>query len=234
MENKEVKNNNAEAWEAEYQKPQFLSLGTEPLSVVRDFTKWLRRKQKIDISDFVVLDLGCGNGKNVKYLIESFAKSGIGYDISKTAIAEANSLKGSLKLYYEVRSMGEVFPLEKESIDLVLDVTSSNSLSEKERELYLKEVSRVLKTDGYFFVRALCKDADDNAKTLLKESPGVEYDTYILPAVGVTERVFSKKDFETLYGKYFEILNLEKSTGYQKWGNQSYKRNYWIVYLKKK
>jgi tRNA G46 methylase TrmB len=56
-------NNNTQAWENEYKNPQFLTLGTEPLSVVKDFFRELRRKQKVDMSNFVVLDLGCGNGK---------------------------------------------------------------------------------------------------------------------------------------------------------------------------
>jgi hypothetical protein len=50
----------------------------------------------------------------------------------------------------------------------------------------------------------------------------------------MTERVFSKSDLESDYLTNFTILNIEKTTGYQKWGNQSYKRNYWIVYLQKK
>ena len=236
-----MKTTNALAWESEYKNPKFLTLGTEPLSDVREFAKWLRRKQKVDMADFAVLDLGCGNGKNLNYLVEEFAKSGIGYDISPTAVAHATrdaQVRGlGHSVRYEVRSIGDAFPLADESVDIVLDVTSSNSLNEKERAIYLSEVSRVLKTGGYFFVRALCKDGDTNAKNLIKESPGSEHDTYILPDVGVTERVFSKEDFTATYdrsqGGSFELLSLEKTSGYQKWGGQSYKRNYWIAYLRK-
>jgi ubiquinone/menaquinone biosynthesis C-methylase UbiE len=92
---------------------------------------------------------------------------------------------------------------------------------------------RVLKSGGFIFVRALCLDGDKNAKQLVKEFTGPEKDTYILPGVGVTERVFTKEDFTSMYSKHFEIIHLEKMEGYQKWGNQSYKRNYWVAYLKK-
>jgi SAM-dependent methyltransferase len=226
--------NNHLAWEKEYRSPQFLTLGTDPLSCVRDLTKWLRRKQKVDMTDFVVLDLGCGNGKNIKYIVESFAKSGIGYDISATAIAQASELKKDLPIHYEVRSIGGRYPLEDESIDLVLDMTSSNALNEVERVIYHDETFRVLKSGGYFFVRALCLDGDDNAKNLIKQFPGLEKDTYILAETGITERVFSKKDFLDLYSKFFQVVSLEKTSGYQKWGNQSYKRNYWLACLKKR
>lgn len=226
--------NNHHAWEQEYKQPQFLTLGTEPLTVVKEFCKWLRREEKVDLEKCTVLDLGCGNGKNVKYFVEGYAQSGIGYDISKTAISTAKKLSEGLDITYEVRSIGETFPLENKSIDIVLDVTSSNSLNESEREIYLQEISRVLKSGGCLFVRTLCLDGDKNAKQLLKDYPGGEQDTYVLPGVGVTERVYSQQDLKTTYEKYFEILHLEKTTGYQKWGNQSYKRNYWVMYAKMK
>ena len=226
--------NNSQAWEKEYNDPKFLTLGTEPLSVVKDFFRDLRRKYGVDLDQVKVLDLGCGNGKNVIYAVENFCKSGIGYDFSRTAIQHAKKLSEGLNVQYEVRSIGEKFPLENESVDIVLDVTSSNSLSESERDIYLQETHRVLKTGGYMFVRALCLDGDKNAKQLIKENPGSEKDTYVLPSVGVTERVFTKQDFMDLYSKYFEIVEIEKAEGYQKWGNQSYKRNYWIAYLKKR
>jgi len=71
-----------------------------------------------------------------------------------------------------------------------------------------------LKTGGYFFVRALCKDGNKNVKNLLKLSPGREYDTYVLKEIGLTERVFSREDFVKMYGN-FKILNLERKQAIQ-------------------
>ena len=134
---------------------------------------------------------------------------------------------------YKKQSIGEKFPCEDGSIGIALDVTSSNSLTEAEREVYLSETHRVLKTGGYFFVKALCKNGDDNAKYLLKNFPGEEKDTYIMPELGVIERVWTKEDFTTTYSKYFTILHLEKKTSYSRMNNRSYKRNFWIAYLQK-
>ena len=116
---------------------------------------------------------------------------------------------------------------------MILDVTSSNSLNDKGRETYLNESSRVLKTGGYFFVRALAKDGNKNVKNLLRQSPGREYDTYIIKEIGLTERVFSRDDFVKLYTKFFKILKLEKKTSYTTFDNRIYKRDYWIAYLQK-
>lgn len=233
--------NNHHAWEQEYKKPQFLTMGTEPLADVKEFLRWLKKQARKNaehfsgqLSDYYVLDLGCGNGKNLKYIIDNYAQSGIGYDISKTAIAEAEKLKDESSLYYEVRSIGETFPLKNKTMDMVLDVTSSNALTESEREIFLQEIIRVTKPGGYVFVRALCLDGDTNAKNLIKQFPGKEKDTYILGDTDIVERVFSKQDFLETYGILGEVCFLEKTSGYQKWGNQSYKRNYWIMYVKMK
>jgi SAM-dependent methyltransferase len=112
-------------------------------------------------------------------------------------------------------------------------VTSSNSLDEKGRATYISEVSRVLRPGGYFFVRALAKDGNKNVKNLLKTNPGREYDTYIMPEIGLTERVFSREDFIKMYGQFFKILNLEKKTSYSTFNDRIYKRDYWLAYMKK-
>ena len=102
-----------------------------------------------------------------------------------------------------------------------------------ERKVYLAETYRVLKPEGYFFVKALCKDGDQNAKNLLKQFSGTEKDTYVMPKTEIVERVWSKEDFVTTYKKYFKILHLEKKTNYSRMNNRSYKRNFWIAYMQK-
>ncbi|MEX0918342.1 MAG: hypothetical protein WDZ85_00005, partial [Candidatus Paceibacterota bacterium] len=79
----------------------------------------------------------------------------------------------------------------------------------------------------------LCKDGDKNAKNLIKLSPGNEYDTYHNKDMNLIERVFSHDDFANLYSKYFEIQKLIKKTNYAQFKGQSYKRNYWLAYMKK-
>ncbi len=226
-------------WDKEYKKSTFLTKENKPQSDVVRFVKWLK-DQESDLkwrSDLHVLDLGCGTGRNCFYFAELGGKV-TGIEISKTAldIAKANLHNGGLQLYdmsYIKQSIGEKLPFEDESFDILLDVTSSNSLSEKEREVFLSETSRVLKTNGYFFTKALCKDGDENAKYLLKNNPGKEKDTYIMPETGIVERVWKKEDFISTYEKYFRIPKLEKKTSYSRMKDRVYKRNFWIVYMQK-
>ena len=220
-------------WDAEYKKSKLLTKENKPQSDIVRFVHFLRKEEGIEVENLTILDLGSGTGRNSFYFSELDAKV-IGFEISKTAIeiAEKNAKEAGLNIEYNKQSIGETFPLENEVIDIALDVTSSNSLTEAEREMYLSETHRVLKRGGYFFVKSLCKDGDQNAKELLKQFPGGEKDTYIMPGLLITERVWSKEDFVSTYSKYFNILSLEKKTSYSRINNRSYKRNFWIAYMK--
>jgi SAM-dependent methyltransferase len=221
-------------WEHEYQNPQFLSLGTEPLSEIRHFMKWLRREQKLDITEWNVFDAGCGNGKNLKYIIDNFCEQGTGIDISETAISFANGLRGDTQVDYYVGSIGEKLSVPSNSVDLIIDATSSHVLNELERHTFFYELVRITKPGAYMFLRTLCIEGDANAKKMIQDFPGEEANTYMLPKLSITERVWTRAELEHYYASHFEILHIEKTSGYQKWGNQNYKRNYWVVYLKKK
>lgn len=221
-------------WEREYRNPKLVTKDDKPQADILRFLKFLKKEEKYATNDKNILDLGCGTGRNSNYLAE-LGNNVIGIEISKTAvnIAKERAIECGVKVDYRLGDIGENYEIKNESIDIVFDVTSSNSLDEKGRENYLREMSRVLRKGGFVFVRALCKDGDDNAKKLLKENPGEEYDTYKIKEMGLTERVFSRADFTATYGKYFEILKLEKITHYSAFNNRVYKRNYWLAYLKK-
>ncbi len=221
-------------WEKEYRNPLLVTKNEEPQADTLRFFKFLKKDQKYRVENKSILDLGCGTGRNSNYLADLENKV-IGIEISKTALSIAKIRAGELGLTvdYRLGDIGEPYNIEDKSIDVILDVTSSNSLNEEGRNIYLREIDRVLKNGGYLFVRALCKDGNKNVKNLLRESPGREYDTYIIKEIGLTERVFSRPDFIKMYGKYFKILHLEKKTSYTTFNSRIYKRDYWLAYLTK-
>ncbi len=226
--------NQVNTWEREYRNPKLVTKKDGPQADTLRFLKFLKKDQKYRVEDKKVLDLGCGTGRNSNYLADK-GNSVIGIEISKTALglAKERAREMGLIVDYRLGDMGEKYEIEDNSVDVVLDITSSNSLNEQGREIYLSEVSRVLKEKSYFFVRALCKDGNKNVKNLLKLSPGREYDTYIMKEIGLTERVFSREDFIKMYSKYFKILHLEKKTGYTTFNDRIYKRDYWLAYMSK-
>ncbi len=220
------------AWEKEYRNPKLVTKRDGPNADTLRFLKFLKKDQKYKVEGRTVLDLGSGTGRNANYLAEKRNKV-IGIEISKTAtnLAESRAKELGVNVDYRLGDIGMPYDILESSIDIILDVTSSNSLDEQGRNIYLSEVNRVLKDGGYFFVRALAKDGNKNVKNLLKNSPGKEYDTYVIREIGLTERVFSRDDFVKMYGKYFKILHLEKKTSYATFNNRIYKRDYWLAYL---
>lgn len=214
-------------WEKEYQNPQLVTLSNEPAQSFKDFVRFLRRDQKLELSNLSILDLGCGNAKNGFYLSEQGVNNKIvGVEISETALKHAKQLAPNGEFLKQ--SIGKPLPFEDAAFHIIIDSTTSNSLSESERTVYLKEIQRLLKPGGYLFVRALCKDGDKNAQNLIKEFPGKEKDTYIMPDLGLTERVFSKENLIETYSHLGEMLYLDKETHYTKFNNKSYKRNFWV------
>jgi SAM-dependent methyltransferase len=223
------------AWEKEYCKPLLVTKKDGPQADTLRFLKYLKKEEKYRVEDRIILDLGCGTGRNANYLA-LLGNTVIGIEISKTAIdiAQKRASEMDVALDYRLGDIGVPYKIDDSSIDIILDVTSSNSLDEKGREIYLQETIRVLRPGCYFFVRALAKDGNKNVKNLLKQSPGKEYDTYFMKEIGLTERVFGKEDFIQMYGALFTILKLEKKTSYTTVNNIVYKRDYWLAYLKGK
>jgi len=221
-------------WEKEYQKPTFLTKDMDPQADTVRFFKFLKKEEKFDCFGKALIDLGCGTGRNSLYAFELGAVPQ-GIDISKTAIAHGLEYlkQRDVEIDLRVGSIGEVLPYDDNFFDIALDVTSSNSLSEKERDVYFTELNRVLKPGGYVYIKALCKDGDDNAKELLKRFPGPEKDTYTLPEQKITERVWTKQDFIDFYSKTFKIIYLEMKESYTTMGDRRYKRRFWIGYLQK-
>ncbi len=221
-------------WEKEYRNPKLVTKGDKPQADVLRFLKFLKKEEKFKVEEKNVLDLGCGTGRNSNYLAD-LGNSVIGIEISATALNLAKErAKGiGVSVDYRLGDIGLEYGIDENSIDVILDITASNSLDKNGREIYLKEMARVLKTGGYIFVRALCKDGNKNVKALLKDSAGREKDTYVLKEIGLVERVFSKEDITALYSKYFKILKLEKKTGYATFNDRIYKRDYWLLYLQK-
>lgn len=221
-------------WEKEYTNPTFLTKEMDPQADTVRFFKFLKKEEKFDCLGKELVDLGCGTGRNSLYAFELGAVPH-GIDISQTAVAHGLEYlkQRDIEMDLKVGSIGETLPYDDNFFDIALDVTSSNSLSEKEREVYFAELDRVLKPGGYLYIKALCKDGDTNAKELLKRFPGPEKDTYILPEQKIMERVWSREDFVSFYSPHFTILHLETKESYTTMGDRRYKRKFFVSYLQK-
>lgn len=222
-----------QAWENEYRNPLLVTNSNEPQLDFKQFVKWLRKSQKRELENLRVLDLGCGTGKNSIFLAERGCIV-TGIELSETAVRIATERVKNVDFTIELiqGDIGTKWPLQNNSFDLLLDVVSSNSLSENEREICMGESLRVLQPGGYMFVKALSLDGDKNARKLLEKFPGKEKDTYVMPKIGITERVWSREDIESLY-KDFKILRIERKSSYTIFDGKPFKRFFWLLYLQK-
>lgn len=221
-------------WDNEYKNPEhLLHLNSKPQKGTLKFLKFMK-KQGVDIAKQTVIDIGCGNGRNGNELAARGATV-TGMDISPRAIelTKADAREKRVQATYVVHDIGLPWPFDDNAFTLALDVTSSNSLLAKEREVYLAELARTLEPGGWLYLKTLCLDGDKNAKELIKRSPGPEEHTYVLPGLGLTEHVFSETELRNLYEPYFKITKLEKKDSYTSMHGKSFKRRFWVGYLER-
>lgn len=201
-------------WDHEYARGGHLKLSTEAAEDLKKFGRWLARQNQ---STFItppgrVVDFGCGNGRNLIYLAQTFGITGIGYDLSAAAIKQARVASKDLPLTYEVRSIAGLFPkLADHSQDVALDMMTSHFLNQTERTRFLQELKRILKPGGYLMMKTHLADGDAHTARLLREAPAAEPNAYIHPLMGVSEYVYSEATLREYLEPAFTIEKVYRS-----------------------
>lgn len=191
----------AEHWNAEYSlgSPHFQALASDkPSNAAIRFTEYLRKNQIPFVGK--VLETGCGMGRNSNYLAGlGFEVTGV--DISDVAITEARkrAAVANLSVQYRELDVSTAWPFVDQSIDYVLDLGTSHLLTMKELQVYREELLRVLKLDGKFLLYTLDRSKDQESQKLLKEAPGPEANTYIIPEMGHLERALTLEEITNFY-----------------------------------
>lgn len=181
-------------WDHEYTNPEHLALSTEPGDDFLKFTRFAERHHPHVVQKgSQALDLGCGNGRHVRYLQETYGMAIVGFDTSAAAVAQAKQLCNTDQATnLAVRSIAEPLPLPDASCSIVLDMMTSHFLSSNERRRLRSEILRVLQPGGLLLMKTFLRDDDLHTSRLLKEHPGKEPHTYIHPVIGVPEFVYSE------------------------------------------
>lgn len=228
-----------EFWNKEYKKPEMFEISEASSSDLQKFTRWLQKEYGKDVlrSDTMVLDAGCGNGRNLLWMNDEFRVRGVGYDISEEAINQAatraSKQKWGSKLTFMVHSIGEKIPLPDDSVDLVLDMMASHFLKEAERERYIKELHRVLKPQGVLFFKSFYGKGDKHAQDLIKNEGAGEHNAYIHPKMKVYEYVWTDEALEGAFGEQFILQHRELSHQHTIRGKPNKRRSIVCYYEKK-
>lgn len=230
------KQHGATFWDQEYaNQGGHLKLSEDASDDFEKFTRWLGRQKDPSIrlnGATNVVDVGCGNGRNLIFLADQFGCRGYGFDISSAAIAIAKQNSSEFNLTFEVRKMSDLIPLPDTSQHLVLDMMASHFLQASERLALRDEIFRILKPGGWLFMKTFLGDEDLHTKRLLKEFPTNEPGTYIHPVIGMPEHVYFEAELVKFLEERFVIHKIYRSHKHVSHG-KARKRRTIAVYAQK-
>ena len=222
-------------WNAQYKDPTHLALSDLPAEDLEKFCRFLERRSGRALLNVTTqaVDIGCGNGRNLKYLAETYGMRGLGYDTSKEAIERARSAAEEYPLKYIIQDLRKPIPLPDSSVTIALDMMASHILKKEERDALMFEVLRVLRPNGWLFFKTFILEDDANAARMLRDYPAPEEGMYIHPEMGHAEYVWTVKEIKRQFGDFFTIHKIEKSFKHRHKDGTAWKRRTACVYLAK-
>ncbi len=175
-----------EFWNKEYKDPKHLTMSTEPSGDLLEFVKWAGRNAEWPAfpKHGMIVDIGCGNGRNLIPTCLEFNMNGLGTDVAEVALGQARNLLNTgkqeaaneghrispgLKIEFKKQGAEEPLDLPDQSVDVVLDMMVSHQLIKKDREALASEIARVLKPYGWLYFKTFILDGDANARRMLEE-----------------------------------------------------------------
>jgi ubiquinone/menaquinone biosynthesis C-methylase UbiE len=137
----------------------------------------------VDLADKDIVEVGSGRGGGLAYIAKNYnAKTISGIDLDKGAVAFSNSHYKFNNLSFRTGD-AQNLPLPDDSCDILLNVESSHRYPQI--ELFLNEVTRVLRKGGHFlYTDFLFGDEWDGTDELLRK-----YNLKILRTLDITPKV---------------------------------------------
>ncbi len=152
-----------------------------------------------------MLDIGCGEGRHT-FLFARHGFSAIGMDYQPLAIERAIAIgRGKGKMIPGVRFVvGDVFtlPFRADAFDVIVDYGCFHHVIRADTEEYLDAILSRLRHGGYFFLSCF--------STKFKHYPGERRTRKYLVHRGHYDRFFDRRDFRPLFGRAFNILDIEE------------------------
>lgn len=248
-------------WDKEYETQEHFALSKNPSEDLEKFCRYIERQWDGFPRGWKVLDIGCGNGRHLLYLAREFGAHGLGFDISKVAIQQAQSeivesrnqlvdLQGTLtktthysllstNVCFETGNIADPLPGADGAYDLILDMMSSHMLPETRRVRFVAECARVLSPGSWLLLKTFLLDEDEHAARMIREHPapkldghGFEKNSYLHPRLGYLEHAYTLDEIRTLYEPYFTIEKVLKSHAHIVDGRPN-KRRFVCVYMTK-
>ncbi|MCF7835598.1 MAG: class I SAM-dependent methyltransferase [Candidatus Marinimicrobia bacterium] len=151
----------------------------------------------------LILDVGSGRGMWSFELAEMGYRV-IGIDYAKNAVDKANNgskdrgLEGKIKFVEgDVLNM----PFKESTFDAVVDFGLMQHLHKNDWDKYIKEVSRVTRTEGFFLKVVFSKETTSFLGFNPKESETADFEKD-----GIHYHFFTKEEIAEIFEKNFEII----------------------------
>lgn len=217
-------------WNERYAKER-PNLEADLLTPVKDFFK----KYSAELEGEKILDLGCGNGRNLCHI----AKLGFdtyGIDISEEALIQLRERLEQKELLADVKQ-GSFYniPYQDKTFGCVISMNALQQNNWKGIERSFSEVNRVLKSNGLFLlsVRSASRELPKDRKDV--PDKGV---TFISKEETLSEIMFhhySKEEIGELALKNsLETLEIKEEFTEKSNGERNEKQINWIVTFRKK
>lgn len=116
--------------------------------------------------DSFVLDIGCGEGRNMQSILQRTKKI-YGIDNDQKAVEEAKKRFEEISTIKIFSASADKLPFENESFDTVIMMNVFYNLDNK-KDISLSEVARILKNKGTFILSSYAETAFDERMKIYK------------------------------------------------------------------
>ena len=151
-----------------------------------------------------VLEIGVGNGKNINSILKQNPKSIAAIDISQEALSSCKLLFPNLEL---IKSDITQTNFKDGEFDVILCYYILNNLLEKDRKKTIKEVYRILSSNGLVlfedFMQGDHRQKSDSTKTTEKNT--------IIRTSGLIQHFFTKEEAKRLFSAFKGVKIKTKS-----------------------
>ncbi len=157
-----------------------------------------------------VLDVACGEGYGSN-LMANYAKNVTGVDISQDAINHAKKRYKRNNLNYIWGSATDLSMFQNESFDAVISFETIEHIDETSQQLFLKEIKRVLRPNGFLIMSTPDKKIYSDLHNYHNEYHIHEF--YKSEFVSFLKSQF---DVVNLFNQYFEVTGIVEEESIEK------------------
>ncbi len=155
-----------------------------------------------------LLDIGCGRGRNsIFFAEEGFVVDSVDFvpQIISDLEMRITALNLVDKVHPRCHDVTKPWPFPDASFDCAIDTFCyKHQIDEKDKALYRRELSRVLKPGGYYLLTLAGAD-DGYYGPLLKESPDQSRHVILDPANGIESILYSRCDVEKEFDDFMDV-----------------------------